>query len=141
MNTTARGVKISRNDPADGPLGLMRLVAQGFSVGALDVIARRTSPDDTAFKYQVVPKATLERRKRAVVPTLSPEESAKVVRITRLMDLAADVWKSDAAARAFLFRPHPLLDMQTPMAMTLMNEFGAEAARDVLMGLKYGTGV
>ncbi len=122
-------------------LGFIRLINSGFPVDMLERVARQVSPDNAAFKYQVIAKATLERRKKTTARTLSPEESAKVARILRSMELAIEVWKSEDAARAFLFRPHPLLETQTPIDVIMMNEFGAELVEEILMKLKYGTGV
>jgi putative toxin-antitoxin system antitoxin component (TIGR02293 family) len=123
------------------PMGLVRKVQRGLSLNMLEGLARRVSPDNAAFKYRIIAKATLERRKRAEAQNLTPEESAKVARIAGVMDLALDVWKSDDSARAFLFRPHPLLEMQTPMDVVLMNEFGGQLVQDILNRLKYGAGL
>jgi putative toxin-antitoxin system antitoxin component (TIGR02293 family) len=123
------------------PMGLVRKVQRGLSLNMLEGIARRVSPDNAAFKYRIIAKATLERRKRSEAQNLTPEESAKVARISGVMDLALDVWKSDDSARAFLFRPHPLLEMQTPMDVVLMNEFGGQLVQDILNRLKYGAGL
>jgi putative toxin-antitoxin system antitoxin component (TIGR02293 family) len=124
-----------------GRLGFVRQINSGFPVDRLESLARQISPDNAAFKYQVIAKATLERRKKTTAKMLSPEESAKVARISRSMNLAIEVWKSEEAARAFLFRPHPLLEMQTPIDVIMMNEFGAELVGEILLKLKYGTDV
>jgi putative toxin-antitoxin system antitoxin component (TIGR02293 family) len=123
------------------PMGLVRKVQRGLSLNMLEGLARRVSPDNAAFKYRIIAKATLERRKRSEAQNLTPEESAKVARISGVMDLALDVWKSDDSARAFLFRPHPLLEMHTPMDVVLMNEFGGQLVQDILNRLKYGAGL
>lgn len=124
-----------------GQMGFVRKVQSGLSLDALERLARRVSPDNAAFKYRIIAKATLDRRKKAEGQNLTPEESARVARIGRVMDLALDVWKSDDSARAFLFRPHPLLEMQTPMDVVLMNEFGGQLVQDILNRLKYGAGL
>ena len=44
-----------------------------------------------------------------------------------------------AAARDFLFRPHPMLEDELPVDVVLRSEFGAELVIDILGRLKYGS--
>jgi uncharacterized protein (DUF2384 family) len=70
---------------------------------------------------------------------LSPEEGAKVARIAEVWTLARQVWGSDDAARAFLFRPHPMLEGQRPIDVALANEFGRPLVEGILGRLQYGS--
>jgi putative toxin-antitoxin system antitoxin component (TIGR02293 family) len=117
----------------------VRRISEGLPYTELDRVIARISPHDRSLRYSIASKATLARRKREM--RLSGEESAKLVRMNEIMQEAAVVWKSDDSARAFLFRPHPLLEMLTPIDVAMMNEFGADLVRDILMKLAYGTGV
>jgi len=49
------------------------------------------------------------------------------------------VWGSDDAARAFLFRPHPMLEGQRPIDVVLANEFGRPLVEGILGRLQYGS--
>jgi putative toxin-antitoxin system antitoxin component (TIGR02293 family) len=51
------------------------------------------------------------------------------------------IWKSEAAARGFLYRAHPLLAQRRPIDLVLENEIGARLVEDVLGRLEYGSAV
>ena len=106
-------------------------------VKTVDRVARLVAPGDAQFKYRLVPKATLERRR--ATNRLSPEEGTRLARLAKVWAAARDVWGSDDAARDFLFRPHPMAEDQRPIDLVIQSEFGAELIADILNGLKYGT--
>lgn len=122
---------------ARSPLELMSRIETGLPVNALDRVARLLAPGDAQFKYRLVPKATLERRKTA--HRLSSDESTRLARLARVWSLAVDVWKGHDAARDFLFRAHPMIEDQRPVDLVIRNEFGAEMVINLLNGLKYGS--
>lgn len=120
------------------PLGLVSRIESGLPVGALERIVRLVAPDDRQFKYRLVPRATLERRKRGGL-SLSSEEGMRVARLARVWGLAVDVWKSEREARDFLFRKHAMLEDRLPVDIVIQNEIGAELVIDILQALKYGS--
>ena len=111
-------------------------IERGLPVKALDKVAHLLAPDDAHFKYRLVPKATLERRRST--KKLSPEEGARLARLARVWSAARDVWGGDDEARDFLFRPHPMAEDERPVDLVIQSEFGAELILDILGGLKYG---
>jgi putative toxin-antitoxin system antitoxin component (TIGR02293 family) len=119
------------------PLALIFRIEHGLPVKALDKVAHLLAPEDARFKYRLVPKATLERRKTA--NRLSPEEGARLARLARVWSAARDVWGDDDEARDFLFRPHLMAEDNRPIDLAIRSEFGAELVVDILNGLKYGT--
>lgn len=121
---------------ARSPFGLISRIEDGLPLDALDRVARLVAPGDTQFKYRLVPKATYERRKSSA--RLSSDEGARLARLARVWGLAQEVWQFDEDARAFLFRPHAMLEDRRPVDVVLLNEFGAEMVLDILGGLKYG---
>ncbi len=128
--------------PADAlgtlsPIKLIGRIEHGLPIRSVDRIARLLAPDDTQFKYRLIPKATLERRKTA--SKLSPEEGARVARLANVWNVARDVWGSDDEARDFLFRPHPMAEDRLPIDLAIQSEFGAELIVDILGRLKYGS--
>lgn len=126
--------------PAGRPasaLALIERIEGGLPVRALERVAHLVAPQDARFKFRVVPKATFERRKAA--HRLSGEESARLARLARVWSLAHEVWGSEEAARAFLFRPHPMIEDRRPIDVVLQNELGGELVLEILGGLKYGT--
>jgi len=71
------------------------------------------------FVYSVVPPATFKRRTR-----LSADESERTERLARIVALVEGLWDDEREARAFLNRPHPLLDGETPLTVA-RTEIGA----------------
>ena len=122
-------------------IALVDLIDRGLPISAVDQLARQVAPDDRNFKYNFVSRPTYARRKAQGRPRLSPAESDRVVRFARVWDLAVNVWKGEDPARAFLLRPHPLLEGRTPLAVTLSGEQGGRMVEEVLGRLLYGTGV
>lgn len=119
------------------PFGLISRIDEGLPTSAVERVARLLAPTDAQFKYRLLPKATYERRKAS--KKLSAEEGARLARIARVWGMAVDVWQSEADARAFLFRPHAMLDDRPPIDLVIQSEIGGELVNDVLGGLKYGT--
>lgn len=119
------------------PITLIFRIEHGLPVKAVDKVAHLLAPDDARFKYRLVPKATLERRK--TTNKLSPEEGARLARLAKVWAAARDVWGGDDEAREFLFRPHPMAEDNRPIDLAIRSEFGAELVVDILKGLKYGT--
>jgi putative toxin-antitoxin system antitoxin component (TIGR02293 family) len=128
-------------------LRLMRAVESGLPLAALDRIVRFVAPGDASFAFRVVPKATLARRRKGrdvthdVEARLSPDEGARVARLAEVWAFARDVWGSEEEARAFLFRPHALLDERRPVDVVLASEFGRPIVEGILGRLKYGSAV
>jgi putative toxin-antitoxin system antitoxin component (TIGR02293 family) len=122
---------------AHSPIMLIFRIDRGLPVKALDKVAHLLAPDDAQFKYRLVPKATLERRRTA--KKLSPEEGARLARLAKVWSVARDVWGGDDEARDFLFRPHPMAEDRRPIDLIIQSEFGAELIVDILNGLKYGS--
>lgn len=121
--------------------GIMGDVEKGLPLSALDRIAHAVAPDDTSFAYRLVPRATLARRRTQHAARLTPEESARVARLAAVWAFAKDVWKSDEAARRWLFAPHMMLENRRPVDVVLASEFGRPLVEEILGRLKYGTGV
>ncbi len=128
------------------PMSLMTEVEKGLPLTALDRLAKAVAPHDAAFAFRMVSRATLARRRKALATSrdaaaarLSAEESARVARLAEVWAFARKVWGDDAAARAFLFRPHPMLEGRRPIDVVLANEFGRPLVEDILGGLLYGS--
>ena len=119
------------------PFELISTIENGLPVAALERVSHLLSPNDAQFKFRLIPKATYERRKAA--HRLSADEGTRLARVVGVWELALDVWKTEEAARDFLFRSHAMLDDRRPIDVVLQNEIGGELVRDVLAGLKYGS--
>ena len=133
------------NSEAATLLDLVVELDKGLPLSALDQVVHDVAPEDSGFAYRLVPRATLARRRKGVGEAeqarLSPDEGSRVVRLAKVWALAQEVWGGDQAARAFLFRPHPLLEGRRPVDVVLANEFGRPLVEGILGGLHYGSAV
>lgn len=132
------GVKPKRTEPA---LSLAHSVQKGLPVSALDRVAGRVSPNDARrFTYRVVPKPTLERRRRDKKP-LTTEESDRLARIAKVFAFGLEIFGDETRVRSFLDRPHPMLDDAVPLDVALATGPGADAVINLLGRAAYGGGV
>lgn len=114
---------------------LERVVRAGLPKKSLQLVARRAAlPGEPATRlvYRVVPVATFKRRTR-----LSPEESERTERLARVVALAEGLWDDPDEARAFLNRPHPLLDGGTPIEAA-RTELGARRVERLIHSVEHG---
>jgi len=88
----------------------------------------------------VVPKPTLERRRKEKQP-LSTEESDRLARIAKVFAFALEVFRDDAKVRRFLDSPHPMLDDKPPLEIALATGLGADAVINLLGRAAYSGGV
>lgn len=119
------------------PYSLIARIEEGLPASAVERLARLLAPMDAQFKYRLIAKATYERRKAS--DRLSSDEGTRLARVARAWGLALDVWQTEEDTRAFLFRPHAMLDDRQPIDLVIQSEIGADLVFDVLGGLKYGS--
>ena len=122
-------------------LALVSAIEKGLPVSALDRLSEAISPDDETFKYRIVPRPTLTRRRKDPSHRLTTEESGRLARLAKVWAFAVEVWGEEAQARSFLSRSHPMLDGRKPLELVLANDFGADVVENILGGLKYGIAV
>ena len=114
---------------------LERVVRAGLPKRSLQLVARRALEPGKALNelvYSVVPPATFKRRDR-----LSAEESERTERLARVIALAESLYEREGEARAFLNRPHPLLDDQSPLEAA-RTELGARRVERLLHDVEHG---
>lgn len=130
-------------DPVS-PTFLLDEVKKGFKLSVLARVAGTIAPNDIRFLDRIAARSTVARLKakaaeNAETTRLSTETSARIARVAAVWALAKDVWGSDEEARAFLFRPHPMLEGRTPIDVILENEFGRPLVEGILGRLQYGS--
>lgn len=128
----------TRSEGPTSPFEIIERVRSGLPIAALDRVSHGLAPRDANFKYAIVPRATLARRKKRH-DKLSAEESDRVVRLANIWVFARHVWGSDEEARAFFFRPHMMLEGRRPIDVVLGTDMGARLVEDILGRLKYGS--
>lgn len=86
----------------------------------------------------LVPEATLRRAKRARRP-LSREHSERLYEVARVVDAVGRAFHGDRRRiDAFLDRPHPLLDGETPLELAASSSAGADAVLNLLRRAEAG---
>lgn len=122
-------------------LALAYSIEDGLPMAALDQLADTVAPDDARFKYRLIPKATLERRRRSASKRLTSKEGDRLARLAKVFSFALSIYKEPEPAREFLTRPHPMLDGRPPLDVALATGPGADAVVNLLGGAAYGGGV
>ena len=112
------------------------LVRRGLPSASVDALARQTRITQAELaRALAIPERTLARRKREGV--LSPEESAKLVRLARIVERAETVFEDKDAALAWLQSPNATLGGCTPLSL-LDTDLGAEGVQDTLGRIEHG---
>jgi putative toxin-antitoxin system antitoxin component (TIGR02293 family) len=121
-------------------LALAYSIEAGLPVSALDHLAEVVAPEDTRFKFRLIPKATLERRRRST-KRLTSDEGDRLARVAKVYAIALDIYHDPAKVRDFLRRPHMMLDNKAPLDVALATGPGADAVVNLLGRAAYGGGV
>jgi len=124
----------------DTRLGLSYSILEGLPVGALDHLADTVAPGDSRFKFRLISKATLDRRRKSASKRLTSEEGDKLARIAKVFSFALDIYKDPAKVRDFLGRAHPMLDNKPPLDVALATGPGADVVINLLGRAAYGGG-
>jgi putative toxin-antitoxin system antitoxin component (TIGR02293 family) len=88
----------------------------------------------------VVPKPTLERRRKDKQP-LTTDESDRLARVAKVFAFALEIFRDEAKVRRFLDSPHPMLDDKAPLEIALATGLGADAVINLLGRAAYSGGV
>jgi putative toxin-antitoxin system antitoxin component (TIGR02293 family) len=118
------------------PLEWVGLVRRGIPSGAVDALTAsvRLTRSELAAALGI-PARTLVRRKRE--GTLSSEESAKLLRLARVVERASEVFEDLEAALDWLKSPNAALPGATPLSL-LDTDIGAETVLDTLGRIEHG---
>jgi putative toxin-antitoxin system antitoxin component (TIGR02293 family) len=124
---------------AGDPLALAHSIESGLPVAAVDRLARAVAPDDTGFKFRLIPKATLERRRKA--KRLTSDEGNRLARLAKVYGFALSIYRDEGKVREFLIRPHGMLGGKSPRDVALATGPGADAVVNILGRAAYGGAV
>lgn len=112
------------------------LVRRGLPAETLLAIARKADMSQAEIATVLgIPERTLARRKREGV--LSSDESAKVLRLARVLERANEVFESAQAAQDWLRSPNPALAGASPFSL-LDTDIGADGVMDTLGRIEHG---
>lgn len=112
------------------------LLRQGLPSASLDAAIRLTRISRAELaRALAIPERTLARRKRE--GTLSPEESAKLMRFARVVERAEMVFEDADPALAWLQSANAALGGVTPLSL-LDTDIGADSVLDTLGRIEHG---
>ena len=118
------------------PTKLIHQIQKGLRFTELETLQHSLDmPFEQLAAKLSISRSTLQRRKHA--GRLSPEESNKVVRFSRLLRQAADLFGNVEKARAWLKHPQYGLGGAVPLDYA-ETEVGAREVEDLLGRMKYG---
>jgi putative toxin-antitoxin system antitoxin component (TIGR02293 family) len=117
-------------------LDWIELIRQGLPAAAVDSVLKviQLSQSDLA-RALGIPERTLARRKREGI--LNSEESAKLLRLARVVGRANEVFEASEAAIHWLKAPNTALGRKTPLSL-LDTDIGAESVLDTLGRIEHG---
>jgi putative toxin-antitoxin system antitoxin component (TIGR02293 family) len=111
---------------------LARVVHRGIPVRALNF----TSLSKDEINRLVINIRTL-RHRRSKGEALTPDETDKLVRLTRIQSIAEDVFEDSDKAHRWLRQPLNILDDQTPLEFA-SSEPGARVVEQLLAKIEWG---
>jgi putative toxin-antitoxin system antitoxin component (TIGR02293 family) len=114
---------------------LEKIVEQGLPYQTLEKLIAHIFPTDKSKYYDIIPASNWNRRKKTGY--LNAEESQKIERIARVFAYAVEIWASEAKARYFMQKPHPMLEDRTPFQASL-TELGAKQVEEILNRIRFG---
>ena len=133
---TATLEKKTHSPKAKHPTDLIRQIQKGLRFSELETLQNSIDlPFEQLAAKLAISRSTLQRRKAA--GRLSPDESDKVIRYSRLVQQAADFFGEIEKARAWLKHPQYGLGGAVPLDYA-RTEAGAREVENLLGRMKYG---
>ncbi|MBI2317828.1 MAG: DUF2384 domain-containing protein [Betaproteobacteria bacterium] len=114
----------------------LKLIRRGIPAAAVETLCKavQVSQSDLA-RTLGIPERTLARRKRE--GTLNSEESAKLLRLARVVGRANEVFEDSRAGLQWLKSPNAALAGSTPLSL-LDTDIGADSVLDTLGRIEHG---
>lgn len=121
----------------DDAVKTVHQIRAGFSYKVLARFQKTTKlPWTEISRFVAIPQRTLSRRQGR--GRLSPDESDRVLRASRIFDMAAELFEGDtAAARTWLETPQRGLGGETPLDFA-STEVGAREVENLIGRLEHG---
>jgi len=133
---TATLEKKTHSPKAKHPTDLIRQIQKGLRFSELETLQNSIDmPFEQLAAKLCISRSTLQRRKAA--GRLSPDESDKVMRLSRLLEHATKVFGDIEKARAWLKFPHRGLGGAVPLDYA-ETEVGAREVDNLLGRIDYG---
>jgi putative toxin-antitoxin system antitoxin component (TIGR02293 family) len=135
LETLLGGKRVLQSKPRT-PLDWVAVIRQGISSAAVDTLAKTIRVTQAELAQALgIPERTLARRKKEGL--LNSEESAKLVRLARVVERAEQVFEELDASIDWLKSPNAALSGGTPLSL-LDTDIGAESVLDTLGRIEHG---
>ena len=118
-------------------VGACKLLKRGISSQAIGPLGDYLGlGKGVVAEYLDLDRSTANRRvaKGQLLPIHSAES---VLRFLELGQMATDTFETDDEASAWLRRPHPMLDGDSPLEAA-KTSYGAQRVKDILIAIRYG---
>lgn len=117
-------------------LDWVSVIRRGISSAAIDAVTKTLHVTQAELAAALgIPERTLARRKRE--GTLNSEESARLVRLARVVERAETVFEDMDAALNWLKSPNAALAGAIPLSL-MDTDIGAESVLDTLGRIEHG---
>jgi putative toxin-antitoxin system antitoxin component (TIGR02293 family) len=117
-------------------LDWIEVIRNGIPAAAVESLLKAMQLSQSELARALgIPQRTLARRKREGV--LNSEESAKLLRLARVVGRANEVFEDPEAALHWLKSPNSALSGATPLSL-LDTDIGAESVLDTLGRIEHG---
>lgn len=117
-------------------LDWVKMIRKGIPAAAVESLTRMVGVSQSELAATLgIPERTLARRKREGM--LTSEESAKLVRLARVVGRAHEVFEDLDAALNWLKSPNAALSGAAPLTL-LDTDIGAESVLDTLGRIEHG---
>lgn len=118
------------------PVEWIEIIRRGLPARSIEAVAKAVELTQAELSETLaIPERTLIRRKKE--GTLSNDESAKLVRLARIVQRATEVFGDHAGALDWLKSKNRALGQVTPLSL-LDTDLGAEAVMDTLGRIEHG---
>lgn len=118
--------------------GVLLPLRRGYSVDVIDRALEDGKLSLAELDRLVIPRKTLSHRR--ILGALTPEQSDRLSRVLRLVDLAEATFGDPGKARSWLRRPNQLLDGEAPLDR-LDTDFGSRQVEEILGRIAHGLAV
>ena len=118
-------------------VSLAQGVARGLRPAAVTTMAEAFGGNKNRIVGPIVPEATFRRAQQT--GKLSKEHSERLYELSRVFIAVARAYRDDLARiEAFMTRPHPLLEGETPFDMARSSSAGADAVLNLIQRAEAG---
>lgn len=114
---------------------LIATIRAGLPVSAIDAVLAEGWLTPTELDAIVIPRKTLANRRK--LGTLTPDQSDRFSRVTRIIAIARDTFGDDDKARRWLRRPTAPLGGEAPLHQ-LDTDHGVRAVESLLGRIAHG---